>query len=70
MVKYDINKLTIDEKVGQLIMCGFDALELNDHIINLIKNYHVGNVILFTRNVKSMKQVFELNKNLQKLDIY
>ena len=67
MVKYDIDKLTIDEKIGQLIMCGFDALELNDHIINLIKNYHVGNVILFTRNVKSMKQVFELNKNLQKL---
>ena len=69
MAKYDVNKLTLDEKIGQLLMFGFDALELNDHAIDLIKNYKFGNIILFTRNVKSMKQLFELNKNLQKLAI-
>jgi beta-N-acetylhexosaminidase len=67
MNDYDINKLTIDEKIGQLIMFGFDALEVNNHAINLIKNYRAGNVILFTRNVKSMEQVHTLTKNLQKL---
>jgi len=67
MAKYDIEKLTLDEKIGQLLMFGFDALELNDHAIDLIKNYKFGNVILFTRNVKSMKQLFDLTKNLQKL---
>ena len=67
MNKYNINELTTDEKIGQLLMCGFDALEMNEHVINLIKEYKVGNIVLFTRNVKSMKQVFELNKNLQKL---
>lgn len=67
MSKFDINNLTIDEKIGQIFMFGFDALEIDDHAINMIKNYHVGNVILFTRNVKSIKQLFELNQNLQKL---
>lgn len=67
MAKYDINELSLDEKVGQLLMFGFDALELNDHAIDLIKNYRFGNIILFTRNVKSMEQLFNLNKNLQKL---
>ncbi len=67
MAKYDINNLTLDQKIGQLLMFGFDALELNDHAIDLIKNYSFGNIILFTRNCKSMEQLFNLNKNLQKL---
>lgn len=67
MNKFDINQLTLDEKIGQLIMFGFDALELNDHAIELITKYKAGNVILFTRNVQTPKQLFELNQNLQKL---
>ncbi len=66
-MKYDINKMTLEEKIGQLFMFGFDALEINDHALKLIKEYKVGNVILFARNVKSPEQVFKLNQNLQKL---
>jgi beta-N-acetylhexosaminidase len=66
-MKYDLNKMTLEEKIGQLFMFGFDALEINDHALKLIKEYKVGNVILFTRNVKSPEQVFKLNQNLQKL---
>lgn len=67
MIKYDVNSLSIDEKIGQLIMFGFDALEVNNHAIKLIRDYKVGNVILFARNVKTPEQVFKLNQNLQKL---
>jgi len=63
----DKQSLTLDEKIGQLFMFGFDALEVNDHAIELIKEYKVGNVILFTRNVKTPEQLFTLNQNLQKL---
>ncbi len=59
--------MTLDEKIGQLIMFGFDALELNDHAIRLIKEYKAGNVLLFARNIKTPKQLFQLNQNLQKL---
>jgi len=62
-----LSQLSLDEKIGQLIMIGFDALEINDHALELIRDYRVGNIILFARNVDSPQQVFELNKALQKL---
>lgn len=64
---YDIKDLTLEQKVGQLLMFGFDALTLNNHAIEMIQKYHIGNVILFTRNVKTPEQVFLLNQQLQKL---
>lgn len=67
MINYNINDLSLDEKIGQLIVFGFDALEINEHAINLITKYKVGNVILFARNVKTPEQLFTLNKNLQEL---
>lgn len=62
-----IKNLTIKEKVGQLFVVGFDATEINDHVIKIIKEYKIGNIILFTRNVKTAKQLFNLNQSLQKL---
>lgn len=67
MNKYNMNQMTLQEKIGQLFMFGFDATVPNDHAIKLIKDYKVGNVILFARNVKTPEQLFQLNQNLQKL---
>lgn len=67
MSKYDINKLTIKEKIGQISMYGIDTTEITDDTINLIKEYKIGNIILFARNVDSPEQLFNLNRNLQKL---
>lgn len=67
MSKYDINNLTIKEKIGQLAMFGIESTEITEDTINLIKEYKVGNIILFARNVASPKQLFLLNQNLQKL---
>lgn len=63
----DLKQMTLHQKIGQLIMFGFDALTLNEHAIRLIKEYQVGNVILFTRNIKTPEQVFALTRALQKL---
>ncbi|UUZ46762.1 hypothetical protein LP420_23335 [Massilia sp. B-10] len=38
-------------KVGQLFMVGFDALEPDAHITRLIMEQRIGGVILFRRNV-------------------
>ncbi len=59
--------LSLEEKIGQLFVFGFDATEVDDHAIELIRKHKVGNVILFTRNVESPAQLFKLNQNLQKL---
>ena len=66
-MRYDINQLTTEEKIGQLLMYGIDGTTITDHAIELIKKYKVGNIILFARNAQSPKQLYELNQSLQKL---
>ena len=61
--------MNLKKKIGQKLVVGFDGYELNDHIKNLISNYHVGNVILFERNCKTPEQVFNLVQSLQKLSM-
>lgn len=67
MSKYNIDKLTIKEKIGQISMYGIDTTEITEDTINLIKEYRVGNIILFARNVESPEQLFKLTQDLQKL---
>ena len=46
---------------------GFDGYEVNDHAKEAICKYHMGNVILFTRNYRDAKQFYELIRELQEL---
>lgn len=61
------NNLPMEIKVGQMLVAGFDGTEINSHIETLIKEYHIGNVILFARNFKSIEQLYKLNMDLQRL---
>jgi beta-N-acetylhexosaminidase len=65
--KFDVKNLTLEEKIGQLLMFGFDGESVTDETIEMIKKYKAGNVILFTRNITSGKQLKQLNQTLQKL---
>lgn len=62
-----ISKMTIAEKVGQLVQVGFTGVELNSEITDLINNYHIGGIIYFRRNLKSQAQVKDLSEKLQQL---
>jgi len=62
-----VNELSLKEKVGQILMLGFDGTNINDDLVELIKKYKIGNVILFTRNIKSKKQLFKLTSDIQKI---
>lgn len=59
--------MTLREKIGQMIMVGFDSLTINDHIIKAVKTGKIGNVIIFARNFESVEQLYKLNKDLYKL---
>jgi len=67
MIENRIDKMTLDEKIGQLVIFGFASETLDQHAINLIKNHKAGNVILFGRNIRNTEQLFKLNQSLQKL---
>ena len=70
--------ISIDEKIGQMIMVGFHGFQLSDtsHVIRDITEYHTGGVILFdyhmperspNRNIDSPVQVKQLISDLQGL---
>ncbi|HEX8955456.1 MAG TPA: beta-N-acetylhexosaminidase [Burkholderiaceae bacterium] len=56
------------QKIGQLFMVGFDALEANDNIKRLIREQRVGGVILFRRNVHTPQQLSNLARELQEIN--
>jgi beta-N-acetylhexosaminidase len=64
----NINKLSLHEKIGQMIMCGFDGTEPTKGIQQLIQDYHLGGIIYFRRNIKNIQQVSELSHSLQDLN--
>lgn len=52
--------MTLDEKIGQMIIGGFEGYEVNDNVRSLIRNYHIGGLILYGRNVQSTDQLLAL----------
>lgn len=57
--------LTLEQKIGQLLICGFDGHEVTPPIRQMIEKYHIGGVILFKRNIESIPQLKALNLELQ-----
>jgi beta-N-acetylhexosaminidase len=62
--------LTLRQKVGQMFICGFDALEPNPAITQLIEEYGLGGVIYFRRNVKDAHQLAHLSADLQAISLH
>lgn len=62
-----MDECEIREYVGEILIAGFDGMALNDHARTLVSSHQIRNIILFSRNVKSMDQLKELNGQLQAL---
>lgn len=61
-------KMTIEQKIGQLLMIGWQSNKVED-IVRLIKRYHFGNVILFTRNIKNANHLKMMTQKIQEAAI-
>jgi len=57
--------MSLEEQIGQTLMVGFQGSTPSQEIIDLIQRFHVGNVILFSRNVDDAQQIHELTERLQ-----
>ncbi len=57
--------MTLEEQIGQVLMVGFWGDTPSQEVIDLISRYHVGNVLLFSRNVREAGQILELTASLQ-----
>lgn len=59
--------MTLEEQIGQVLTIGFFQPMPAQETIDLIQKYHVGNIILFKRNIQNAQQVYELTQYLQGL---
>lgn len=64
-VKNKINTMSLDDKIGQLVIVGLDGFTMDNNINNLIKEHKVGGIILFKTNVDNSKQLIDLTNSLK-----
>jgi beta-N-acetylhexosaminidase len=57
--------MTLEQKVGQVFMLGFEGTGLDDGNRALVHDLHLGGVTLFGRNVESPAQLARLTSDLQ-----
>ena len=60
----NVNEMTIDELIGQVIMVGLPYTYLDDEYKKFIKDYSIGNYILFARNYTDTVQMKKLMNDL------
>ena len=58
---------SIPEWTGQMLMTGFEGTTLNRETEDLIRDHHVGGLILFSRNYENPVQLHTLIRNLQEV---
>jgi beta-N-acetylhexosaminidase len=69
MLMFKPDTLTLEQKLGQLMIIGFDGTTVDVDLRNMITEYHIGGVIIFARNVESPRQVATLTNKLQRIAI-
>jgi beta-N-acetylhexosaminidase len=61
------NNMTLEEQIGQLLVVGFHGTRVPQTLRDLIEHHHVGNIILFSRNIQNTQQLLELTHDLQSI---
>jgi beta-N-acetylhexosaminidase len=65
-----MNNMSVEDKVGQMLVVGFDGLVAPDYLLEWLRAGRVGGVILFNRNVDSPEQLAELTRSLHQASKY
>ncbi|HEY5584807.1 MAG TPA: beta-N-acetylhexosaminidase [Ruminiclostridium sp.] len=68
-IKAQIEKMSLEEKVGQLVIVGVDGYKNDDHSAQMIKKHHVGGFILFKNNIQDTKQMLALLNSLKETNL-
>lgn len=66
MIKEQISNMTLQEKIGQMVIAGFEGYTIDDNTRDIINNYHLGGFILFGRNVEDSEQLLALVNSLKR----
>ena len=64
----DFNDLSIEEKIGQMIIIGMDTNYITDRIKTMITKYKIGGIILYRKNFNTYQDMITLIKSLKELN--
>ena len=59
--------MTLEEKVGQLLIVGFEGIVLYDITKSYIEDLQVGGLVFFGRNIESKDQVNDLVEDINEI---
>jgi beta-N-acetylhexosaminidase len=62
----ELHSVKIQNKIGQLLIIGFDGTKMTPRLSSLLKRLQPGSVILFARNIKTAEQTWPLLRDCQK----
>ena len=65
----NIDELTIQEKIGQMMIVGIDKNYITERTKRLILDYKIGGVILYRKNFNSYEELINIIKELKKLNL-
>lgn len=64
-IEEQLASMSLEEKVGQMVMIGVYGTEINDDIRYSLNVFHFGGVIFFDRNMESVAQVKRLTSDIE-----
>lgn len=67
-IKDKISKMSLEEKIGQMIIAGFNGKKLNYEINTLVNDLDVGGIILFSRNIENSNQLKKLTEDINNIN--
>ena len=67
-IEMQINRMTLEEKVGQLMIVGIEGTEINVKDVENIKQNRIGGFILFSRNIENLEQTLQLLNSLKNIN--
>ena len=64
----EVKELSVEEKIGQMIMIGMDTNYITDRIKTMIKKYKIGGIILYRKNFATYEDMLKLIQELKELN--
>lgn len=65
LIQEEINSMSLDEKIGQLVISGVEGTSIDPTIKDFIQKKYIGGVIFFSRNVSTAQQVLNLTNSIK-----
>ena len=61
-----ISKMSVEEKIGQMLCVSFQGTEINEQILDTLKIYNPGGILFYDQNCASEDQLKKFTSDLQK----